>query len=158
MTQLANFAPNTQLSFPGIQAPVEKGDQISQILPRLAKYAEQQRWIVLLSPEMSLPESVLLGYGIDPNKVLVVHPTQQMTKQQILNRLLAYQTASAIVIWNDQLLDSPEVSSTRVFQILTDEQVNTSALQTTTSCTNNRPQSGWYRRCPDSNLVTGPWS
>jgi cell division inhibitor SulA len=69
------------------------------LAPTLATLSEQGRWIVLIGAQKSQVKQFLTQYPIATNKVLLVHPKDQLDAQWAMEQALMSGTSSAVLGW-----------------------------------------------------------
>ena len=69
------------------------------LLPGLAQLSEQNRWITLISPPKGLDEKLFALYGIDPSRVLLIHPKEGTQNITVVNKALKNGKSGIVVYW-----------------------------------------------------------
>lgn len=72
---------------------------LKSIAPTLASLSQQGRWIVLIGAPKSQIRALLDQHGIAPNKVLLVHPKDQIDALWAMEQALMSGTSSAVLGW-----------------------------------------------------------
>ncbi|NRA53858.1 MAG: cell division protein [Gammaproteobacteria bacterium] len=67
--------------------------------PTLATLSQQGRWIVLIGAQKNEIKQLLSEYGIASNKVLLVHPKDQIDALWAMEQALMSGTSSAVLGW-----------------------------------------------------------
>jgi len=88
--------PETELS----EISCANSDSILQlILPTLAKLNGRNRWITLISPPADINPKLFAYYGIDPSRVLLIHPREDVDDKVTMNKALKNGTSGIVVFW-----------------------------------------------------------
>jgi len=69
------------------------------LLPSLAQLSEQNRWITLISPPKGLDEKLFALYGIDPSRVLLIHPKGKTQNISVMNKALKNGKSGIVIYW-----------------------------------------------------------
>ncbi|MDX1811224.1 MAG: SulA-like leucine-rich domain-containing protein [Gammaproteobacteria bacterium] len=73
------------------------------LLPCLARLSEQNRWITLIAPPAYLDEKLFALFGIDPSRVLLIHPKDKAQETQVMNTALKNGKSGIVIYWTDKL-------------------------------------------------------
>lgn len=73
------------------------------LLPSLARLSEENRWITLVSPPANLDEKLFAAYGIDPSRVLLIHPKDSSQNTSVMNKALKNGKSGIVVYWSDKV-------------------------------------------------------
>jgi len=73
--------------------------ELSLLAPALARLARAPRWIVWVAPPWLPYAPALAAAGIDPGRILLVHPRDGAGRLWATARALASGTASAVLAW-----------------------------------------------------------
>lgn len=76
-----------------------KINPLKMLAPTLATLSQQGRWIVLIGAPKSEIKQLLAEYGIASNKVLLVHPKDQIDALWAMEQALMTGTSSAVLGW-----------------------------------------------------------
>lgn len=76
-----------------------KINPLKMLAPTLATLSLQGRWIVLIGAPKSEVKQLLAEYGIASNKVLLVHPKDQIDALWAMEQALMSGTSSAVLGW-----------------------------------------------------------
>ena len=85
---------------------VSSGDSesvLQLLLPTLAKLNAQNRWITLISPPADINQQLFAYYGIDPSRVLLIHPKNDVDDKVTMNKALKNGTSGIVIFWASQL-------------------------------------------------------
>lgn len=74
-------------------------DCLDKLAPTLATLSQQGRWIVLVGAPKAKIKQLLSQYGIASNKVLLVHPKDQIDALWAMEQALMSGTSSAVLGW-----------------------------------------------------------
>ena len=78
-------------------------DCLNKLAPTLATLSQQGRWIVLVGAPKAKIKQLLSQYGIASNKVLLVHPKDQVDALWAMEQALMSGTSSAGLGWPGQI-------------------------------------------------------
>lgn len=73
------------------------------LLPTLTKLNAQNRWITLISPPADINQKLFAYYGIDPSRVLLIHPKNDVDDKVTMNKALKNGTSGIVILWASQL-------------------------------------------------------
>ena len=73
------------------------------LLPTLSKLNAQNRWITLISPPADINQKLFAYYGIDPSRVLLIHPKDDVDDKATMNKALKNGTSGIVILWATQL-------------------------------------------------------
>lgn len=73
--------------------------ELSLLVPALARLAREPRWIVWVAPPWLPYAPALAAAGVDPRRILLVHPRDGADRLWAAARALASGTASAVLAW-----------------------------------------------------------
>ena len=73
------------------------------LLPTLAKLNAQNRWISLISPPGDINAKLFSHYGIDPSRVLLIHPKNDVDDKVTMNKALKNGTSGIVILWASQI-------------------------------------------------------
>jgi len=73
------------------------------LLPTLSKLNAQNRWITLISPPADINQKLFAFYGIDPSRVLLIHPKNDVDDKVTMNKALKNGTSGIVILWASQL-------------------------------------------------------
>jgi len=74
-------------------------NSLKMLAPTLAALSQQGRWIVLVGAQKTEIKQFLTDYGIASNKVLLVHPKDQVDALWAMEQALMSGTSSAVLGW-----------------------------------------------------------
>jgi len=73
------------------------------LLPTLTKLNAQNRWITLISPPADINQKLFAYYGIDPSRVLLIHPKNDVDDKATMNKALKNGTSGIVILWASHL-------------------------------------------------------
>jgi len=73
------------------------------LLPTLTKLNAENRWITLISPPADINQKLFAYYGIDPSRVLLIHPKNDVDDKVTMNKALKNGTSGIVILWASQL-------------------------------------------------------
>jgi len=74
-------------------------DCLYSLLPGLARLSEQNKWITLICPPTELDKNLFALYGIDPSRLLLIHPKVSTQDISVMNRALKNGKSSIVIYW-----------------------------------------------------------
>lgn len=69
------------------------------LMPLLAQLSRDDRWFAWVAPPARLPKALLTEAGIDLNKVILLHPDNEHSVQDLACRALRAGTCHAVISW-----------------------------------------------------------
>lgn len=78
-------------------------DSVYALLPALSHYCEQERWVTLVAPPTNLDKRMFALYGIDPSRVLMIHPRDMMQDCNAMNKALKNGKSGIVILWGDKI-------------------------------------------------------
>ena len=82
---------------------VDTESVLQLLLPTLSKLNAQNRWITLISPPSDINQKLFAQYGIDPSRVLLIHPKNDVDDKVTMNKALKNGTSGIVILWASQL-------------------------------------------------------
>ena len=82
---------------------VDSESVLQLLLPTLTKLNAQNRWITLISPPADINLKLFAHYGIDPSRVLLIHPKNDVDDKVTMNKALKNGTSGIVILWASQL-------------------------------------------------------
>lgn len=82
---------------------VDSESVLQLLLPTLTKLNAENRWITLISPPADINQKLFAHYGIDPSRVLLIHPKNDVDDKVTMNKALKNGTSGIVVLWASQL-------------------------------------------------------
>jgi len=71
------------------------------LLPSLARLSEENRWITLIAPPANLDDKLFALYGIDPSRILLIHPKDLEQSTSVMNKALKNGKSGIVVYWSN---------------------------------------------------------
>jgi len=82
---------------------VDSESVLQLLLPTLTKLNAENRWITLISPPTDINQKLFAYYGIDPSRVLLIHPKNDVDDKVTMNKALKNGTSGIVIFWASHL-------------------------------------------------------